>query len=287
MEQNPMGQNPMERNQRLRNDKRITIVIIVVLLLVAVVSFFVVAGAATAEDNFSGTYSALDAKRTTVTELMAVTAASSTAITLLPGDAGTPIADQLADLSGYFVFIMAVLCFEKWMVTVTGMLAFRILIPVACLVLIAARLLAGQKMLEMGIKLGLVALMMFAIVPASVVLTEKIDESYQASIQQMIDDTRTDAEEIQNSVGQEEDETIIEKFFDRVKGGVTGTVNKFEQTLNRMTEAIAVLIVTSCAIPIGVLLFFIWIIKLVTGVSINVPRGRFSRILPGRRPGMD
>ena len=287
MEQNPMGQNPMEQNQRLRNDKRITIVIIVVLLLVAVVSFFVVAGAATAEDNFSGTYSALDAKRTTVTELMAVTAASSTAITLLPGDAGTPIADQLADLSGYFVFIMAVLCFEKWMVTVTGMLAFRILIPVACLVLIAARLLAGQKMLEMGIKLGLVALMMFAIVPASVVLTEKIDESYQASIQQMIDDTRTDAEEIQNSVGQEEDETIIEKFFDRVKGGVTGTVNKFEQTLNRMTEAIAVLIVTSCAIPIGVLLFFIWIIKLVTGVSINVPRGRFSRILPGRRPGMD
>lgn len=270
-----------------KKERIITGVIIGVLLLAAVVSFVYISGIATAEENYDGTYAALDAKRTTVTELMGVTAASSTAITLLPGDAGTPIAEQLADLSGYFMFIMAVICFEKWMVTITGMLAFKILIPAACLILIIARLMAGAKMTEMGIKILLVALMMFAIVPASVVLTEKIDESYQASIQQIIDDTRSDTEEIQSTVGDEKDDNIVEKLFSKVKGGVAGTLDKFEKTLNRITEAIAVLIVTSCAIPIGVLVFFLWMIKLVTGVSMNIPRMRLSKVLPKRGPGLD
>ena len=274
----------------LKNKKReniITCVIIGLLLLAAVVSFFFISGIASSADNFSGTNAALDSKRTTVTELMGVTAASSTAITLLPGDAGTPIAEQLADLSGYFMFIMAVICFEKWMVTITGMLAFKILIPAACVILIIARLLAGEKMTEMGIKILLVSLMMFAIVPASVVLTEKIDESYQASIQQMIEDTKNDTEQIQSTVGDEKDDSIIERLFSKVKGGVSGTLEKFEKTLNRITEAIAVLIVTSCAIPIGVLLFFLWIIKLVTGVNINIPRFKLSKVLPKRGPGLD
>ena len=276
----------MEETNR-RKEIIITCVIIGVLLVAAAVSYFYISGIASSEETFTGTYGALDAKRTTVTELMGVTAASSTAITLLPGDAGTPIAEQLADLSGYFMFIMAVLCFEKWMVTITGMVAFKIMIPVACLILIIARLMAGQKLAEMGFKILLVALMMFAIVPASVVLTEKIDESYQASIQQMIEDTKEDTQQIQSTVGDEKDDTIIEKLFSKVKGGVSGTLDKFEKTLNRITEAIAVLIVTSCAIPIGVLIFFLWLIKLVSGVSLPIPKMRLSKVLPRRGPGMD
>ena len=276
----------MEETNR-KKEIVITCVIIGVLLVAAAVSYFYISGIASSEETFTGTYGALDAKRTTVTELMGVTAASSTAITLLPGDAGTPIAEQLADLSGYFMFIMAVLCFEKWMVTITGMVAFKIMIPVACLILIIARLMAGQKLAEMGFKILLVALMMFAIVPASVVLTEKIDESYQASIQQMIEDTKEDTQQIQSTVGDEKDDTIIEKLFSKVKGGVSGTLDKFEKTLNRITEAIAVLIVTSCAIPIGVLIFFLWLIKLVSGVSLPIPKMRLSKVLPRRGPGMD
>ena len=46
--------------------------------------------------------------------------------------------------------------------------------------------------------------------------------------------------------------------------GVTGQLDKFENTLNRITESIAVLIVTSCAIPVAVLIFFLWLVKLLT-----------------------
>lgn len=210
-------------------EKKKTIIIVAILVAIALASIFLVSGAASSEDSFTGTYSSLDAKRTTVTELMGVTAASSTAISLLPGDAGTPIADQLADLSGYFLFILAAICLEKWMVT------------------------------------------------------EKIDASYEASIQQTIEDTRSDNQQIQDTVGQEEDQGVIEKLFDKVKGGVNGHLEKFENTLNKITESIAVLIVTSCAIPIAVIIFFLWLVKLLTGVSIQIPYGRLKK--PGK-PGL-
>ena len=164
------------------NINKKTIIIAAILLAIALLSFFWIAGVASSEGNFNGTYSSLEEKRTSVTELMAATARSSTAISLLPGDAGTPIADQLADLSGYFMFILAAIYLEKWMVTIMGLLAFRIIIPISCLLLIAALFLANDTVKVAGIKLICFALIIFAVIPASVVITEKIDESYQASI---------------------------------------------------------------------------------------------------------
>ena len=67
--------------------------------------------------------------------------------------------------------------------------------------------------------------------------------------------------------------------FNKVKGGVNGQLEKFENTLNRITESIAVLIVTSCAIPIAVLIFFLWLVKLLTGVSIQIPQVKLSEKL--------
>ncbi len=269
------------------SEKRKTIIIVAALVVIGLLSLFVVSGFASSEENFSGTYAALDQKRTTVTELMGVTAASSTAISLLPGDAGTPIAEQLADLSGYFMFILGAICLEKWMVTITGTLAFKILIPAACLILILAYCFFGDTWKSVGIKLICFALMMFAIVPASVVVSEKIDASYEASMQQMIEDTQKDAEQIQATVGKEQDEGVLNKLFSKVKGGVTGQLDKFENTLNRLTESIAVLIVTSCAIPIAVMVFFIWLIKLLTGVNIQIPNVRMSKVIWRKKPGLD
>ena len=272
---------PMEgrdiRDSRGNKDKKITIVIVAVLFAAALVSFFWISGIASAEESFTGTYNSLDEKRTNVTELMGVTAASSTAISLLPGDAGTPIAEQLADLSGYFMFILAAIYLEKWMVTITGILAFKIIIPIACLILIAARLFAGETWRAVGIKLILFALMMFAIIPVSGLVSEKIDASYQQTMQQTIEDTRNDSEAIRDTVGDEEDDNVIEQLFNKVKGGVSGQLDKFENTLNRITESIAVLIVTSCAIPVAVLIFFLWLVKLLTGVSIQIPNVRLSQ----------
>lgn len=296
----------MERTIRMKKvERRTTVIIIAILVAIAIISLFWISGIASSEDSFEGTYKALDEKRTNVTELMGVTAASSTAISLLPGDAGTPIAEQLADLSGYFMFILAAIYLEKWMVTITGMLAFKILIPVACGILILAQIIAyraggsiseaderslfaiSDKWKEVGIKLILFGLMIFAVIPVSGVVTEKIDASYQKSVQQTIEDTRNDAKQIRDTVGQEKDENVVERLFNKVKGGVAGQLDKFENTLNRITEAIAVLIVTSCAIPLAVLAFFIWLIKLLTGVNITIPRLRASKLIGKMKMGFE
>ncbi len=269
-----------------RTEKRNLIIISVVLLLVAAISFFWISGIASTEDSFPKTYASLEDKKTTVTELMGVSAASATAISLLPGDAGTPIAEQLADLSGYFMFILGAICLEKWMVTITGMAAFRIIIPIACLLLILALWYASETWREVGVKLILFALMMFAIIPVSGIVTEKIDASYQSSVQQTIEDTKNDTKKINDTVGKERDENVVEKLFDKVKGGVSGTLDKFENTLSRITEAIAVLIVTSCVIPVAVMAFFIWLIKLLTGVSITIPNVRVSKLIGRKNKGV-
>ncbi len=296
----------MERTIRMKKNDRLKLVIIIgILAAIGLFSWLYLSGVASSEDSFQGTYASLDEKRTNVTELMGVTAASSTAISLLPGDAGTPIADQLADLSGYFMFILAAIYLEKWMVTITGMLAFKILIPVACGILILAQIIAyraggsisetdetslyamSDKWKEVGVKLILFGLMVFAVIPVSGIVTERIDASYQQSVQQTIEDTRNDAQKIRDTVGEEKDEGVVERLFNKVKGGVAGQLDKFENTLNRITEAIAVLIVTSCAIPLAVLAFFIWLIKLLTGINITIPRFRASKLLGRMKMGLD
>lgn len=261
------------------SEKKKKIITLVVLIAVILLSVFVFGTIASNEDNFGSVYSNLDQKRATVTKLMGGAAAASTAISVLPGDAGTPIAEQLADLSGYFMFILAAICFEKWMVTLTGALAFRILIPIGCLILMWAIWHSDERTRTVGLKTILVALMIFAIVPVSVFVSNKIDASYEASIQQTIEDAEQDSKELQESAGQEKDEGVVSGILNNIAGGVEGQVKKFETLLSNLTESIAVLLVTCCAIPVAVLLFFIWAIKLITGISLDVPEVRLTRFL--------
>ena len=65
----------------------------------------------------------------------------------------------------------------------------------------------------------------------------------------------------------------------KVKDGVSKVTNsvstataEVENSLNNFIEALAVMIVTSCVIPILVLVFFVWLIKIVLGVDVNLPK---------------
>ena len=68
---------------------------VVIPLLIALLSVFVLSGPASSPDLHGSTLAALEEKQTTVLELSAASAAASAAITLIPGDVATPIADKL------------------------------------------------------------------------------------------------------------------------------------------------------------------------------------------------
>ena len=61
-----------------------------------------------------------------------------------------------------------------------------------------------------------------------------------------------------------------------MKGGVTQTIDEFRDILSDFVQAAAVLIVTSCVIPVAVMLFFIWLLRMIVGININIPDIKMS-----------
>ena len=254
----------------------------VIPLLVAAASVFVIAGYAASPQFHASTIASLDEKTGTVLELTAASAAASAAITLLPGDTATPIADKLAELSSYFLIVISAIYLEKYLTTITGYAAFMILIPAAC-ILLAVNVFARKEMIRrVAWKLTVFGLAVALVIPASVCVSDMIDETYSASIQSTINAAIQTTDQIPAD-GEEEAETEesggIRGFISGVKETVSGTGDSIKRVLNNFVNALAVMLVTSCLIPILVMLFFIWLTKILIGSDValvprRVPEGR-------------
>ena len=113
-------------------------------------------------------------------------------------------------------------------------------------------------------KLAAFGLIIYLLVPMSIVLSGAIENSYQDSISETIESAQKNTEELEKS-SSSEDESAWKRFISKFENGVSGLIDQFESTLSSMLEAIAVLIVTSCLIPILVLIFLVWIAKMLFG----------------------
>lgn len=242
-------------------------------LLAALVSLFVVSKYAASPEFHQGTLASLDEKRATVMELTAASTAASAAITLLPGDTATPIADKLADLSGYFLVVLCAIYLEKYLVTITGCAAFQILIPLACLLWAVYAVSGRDAWKRLAAKLLAFGLAICLVIPASVGVSNLIEDTYAASIQTTIASAKesTDLIEEDSAAQEPEDSGLLSGLISqagKLKDGIASAGEKVEQVLNNFIEALAVMLVTSCVIPILVLLFFLWITKLLLGVDL-------------------
>ena len=104
----------------MENEKQKKILFALIPIVIALLSFFVIARFTSSTEFNAKTIQSLDDKKTTVMELAAASTAASAAITLIPGDVGTPIANKLADLSSYFLIVFSAIYLEKYLVTITG-----------------------------------------------------------------------------------------------------------------------------------------------------------------------
>lgn len=262
-----------------------TIIVGTVLCVIALFSMFVLSRYASSPEFHEKTIAALDEKAETVMELTAASTAASVAVTFLPGDTATPIADKLADLSTYFLVVLCAVYLEKYLVTITGYAAFRVLIPIACLLWFAGMFRFGRELKKAAWKLVFVSLALVTVIPASVTVSNLIENTYQSSITSVIEEASQAAQEIEESqeetgAEQDEDDGFLSGLVSRVKDGIveaaTGAMDRMEKVLNRFIEALAVMLVTSCVIPILVMLFFVWLIKAALGIRISMPEtGRF------------
>ena len=251
---------------------------IAILAVVAMVSFFRVADYAASPETHRQTIEALDEKKVTVMKLTGAATGVSVAITMIPGDAATPIAEKLADLSTIFLLVFSAIYLEKYLVTITGYAAFKVLIPLACGAGIVAVLLRSHVAKQLAVKLAVFGLSIVLVIPASVGISNLIEDTYHSSIQNTIDLALETTEEIEedtelNAAKEEEKKgNIFSELLSTVTETVSIATDKVENVLNHYLEALAVLLVTTCVIPVLVLFFFVWLVKIILGIDIPTPK---------------
>ena len=252
-------------------------IMVAVLVVIALVSFFKVADYAASPEVHKETIEALEDKRDTVMRLTTAATGVSVAITMIPGDAATPIAEKLADLSTIFLLVLSAIYLEKYLVTITGFAAFKLLIPLACGAGIVAVLFRNHVAKQIAAKLAVFGFAIVMIIPASVEISNLIEDTYNSSIQSTIDLALETTEEIEadselSAAKQEEEKGIFSNLISKVTETVSVATDKVENVLNHYLEALAVLLVTSCVIPVLVLVFFVWLVKIILGVNIPAPK---------------
>ena len=250
-------------------------VICLALILFAVISIFPLAARLSAPERYAEYTESIDAKTDTVLKLMAVSTVTSAGLSTLPGDAATPIADKLADFSEYFLLILCVLYAEKYLLAIIPLGVFRVLIPLTCLLGIIGLLWHPQQKRQ-AIKLLIISIVFWRIIPLSIHVSDLIYTTYQDSI----DSTIASAEELSEEskeISEAEDEGMLRAVLNRLSETKESLTEKASTILNRFVETLAVMIVTSCLIPILVLVFFLWVVKQMTGVDLrefSAPGGR-------------
>ena len=283
-----------------------------ILLLVAILSVTFIGKYVSAPENHQKTIASLDEKKQTVMELTAASTVTSALITLLPGDTATPIAEKMADVSGYLLVVLCAIYLEKYLVTITGYVAFTYLIPIACGLWMLNLIFANATVRKLAAKLAVFGLAISLVVPASVKISDLIGDTYQAQIEATIEDARNTQNILENSgvvddtnatetTGTDAAGTVtgnvqekdnnnsgsVSNIFDWAKDAISGAkdsvanvvenvtvstedlVQKVENSLNHFIEAVAVMIITSCVIPMLVLLLFFWMVKIVLDVDLS------------------
>ena len=284
------------------------IFILLILVLISIVSAFALESWATSPEFQEHTITSLDEKKKDVQELTAAATAASVGISLLPGDAATPIADKMADLSTYMLLVLCAIYLEKYLVTVMGLVTFRYIVPIAMLIF-GISLFSRKTMVRLlAWRVLLFGLALFLVIPVSVRITDVIESTYNSSVESAVEAADQLSREAEAQREQEEEAKRLEEerrkeeeeqkgLLDRLKeipsnltesasdvvASVTQVseekIRELEVMLNNFMESIAVMIITSCVIPILVLLVFFYMIKLVLSPS-NVEH---FAVLHGRR----
>ena len=276
-------------------NKKLQVGFIVALVVLALLSGFVARPHFADTKTWDSTIEVIDQKKGNVLALTASCVALSAGITALPGDTGTPVAEQLAQLSGNLGIVLAVLYLEKYLLTILWSVGLGILIPFA-LVLFAVSLgihgrwSTSAILRRVATRVLVVAVIGMALVPASVWVSQKVDETYQVSIEQA-EQKATEASKTSSTKSEKKSETtenknVLEQLTDgasslitSVTSGAKQMTDEIVQQVTDLIEGVIVMIVTSCVIPLLVLAAFLWLGHTLLGIDISGPAsyltGRF------------
>lgn len=280
--------------------ERFRYVIVAVLAVLALVSLFPLKDTFSSPGTYASTIETLDEKKTNVTALVASSTALSAGISALPDDTGSAVADKLMDVSVDLGIVLVVIYLEKYLLTILGFVTFGILAPVGLAALAAALVLLGRSavsrtLAHVAVRLLLLGAVLVAVVPASVWITDRIDETYMvtATVEATEEQPQAKTEQEQQPQDNAGDGGIlgfitsipqmVTNIPQAISDGVTSVTQDILDQVNALIESFAVMIVTSCVVPLLVLVFFLWVANMLLGIRIEIPVAALQQRARGAR----
>lgn len=256
----------------IMNREVLTKIILMVLCLgIGVCSLTYLRKKATDPKTYQKTIQSLDEKKTAITGVTAASAAASSALAAVPGDATTPIANQIVQMSSYLMIVVCVLVLEKSLITVMGFLAFRIIIPIACGCFAVYIFRKKDIWKTWTIKLSIFAIIVATVIPFSQKISDMIYEANQETVDQVtsLADQGIRIEEDDTKENKEK-KSWLDSMVSKVKEGVSDAGKMANKLLNNFIDAIAIFVMTYCIIPILVILIMFRLVKVIFGAKMNV-----------------
>ena len=256
--------------------RQLHIAIVIILALTIILSCTIIGNKLTDPATYSHTIEVLDQNRTTVLGLSAASAAASAAVSALPDDICSPLAQEISEFTSWFLLILSVIYLEKYLLTIFGAVACYALIPIGCGALLTNCFFPKPFFQSIGIKLLAFSAALLLVIPTSVWVCDQVNGIYAKSIEITVDSANAVSSNLigEMATGEEENTSVIDEakaILGDLSGSVAGVVDQFKNVLNRFIEATAVMIVTTCLIPILVIAFFVWIIETLLHFPVLLP----------------
>ncbi len=265
----------MEKQQGENRYKNIFLYILLPALII-VISCSLCAVKVPQSSFIQNTLTAVEDNTKVVGRFAGVTAAVSTAISALPNDMGTPLANSFASMDKYCVIILIALFLER-LILVSGVkIAFLFIIPAACAIWGFGQFFQLESFVILSKKVMIIGLALFLVVPCSVQLTKYVGSDYLAYVDETIKEADDSAKKVnQESSEDENDQSVLDRIGNALKSavkGVVGLFNYFENLLKKCINSIAILIITNFVMPLATFFIFRWLLKEIFALNFSIGR---------------
>jgi len=253
---------------------------IMVAILIAVISGFVLSRTIPNSQFIKDTIESLEKSRDVTIEFSGATLAASLGLSALPGDFASPIAQMVADMNKYFIFILAIIFVEKIIVMEGTKLALSLIIPVACAIFAFAMLTKKRWFEVLSYKLMVFAIALILLIPLSTHAVNRWGADYNEYVADTIEETQDGAnkiDEIKSSAA--EGEGVFDKLTNAFNTAISDSdalMEYFKSVTKKCMTSISILIVTTFAVPILIAVIFKFLISSLFNISI--PTKEFSLI---------
>ena len=199
----------------------------------------------------------LEKSQETIMTFSGTTIATSVAMSALPDDFASPLAQTISDLNVYFVFMLIIVFVEKLLVVEGIKIALAYVVPAAC-VLYGIYILSKKDVFkDFAKKLLILAIAVITIIPVSTHFTETVCKDYMDYVDQTIEETEAGADEINNS--------------DSIVQNVSNMLTYFKNVVKKCVNSVAIMIVITFIVPFLVMLLFRWLLKELFALHIPIP----------------